>query len=47
MTIVSKDYGVLFKLLRAGRIRELTKLEEEVSPGHWLVELADGIWLLV
>lgn len=35
MTIVSKDYGVLFKLLRAGRISELTKLEEEVSPGHW------------
>lgn len=33
--IISRDYGVLFKLLRAGRICELTKLEEEVSPGHW------------
>ncbi len=33
--IISRDYGVLFKLLRAGRVCELTKLEEEVSPGHW------------
>ena len=43
MKIDSKDYGVLFKLLVAGRIKEIDKLLEEVSPGHfwnWPIEFS-------
>ena len=47
MKIDSKDYGVLFKLLVAGRITELDKLLEEISPGHfweWPIEFSCWFW---